>query len=367
MRQCKYGPATVDSFTVSDTQITCGCRLAVVLLGGWLFVLNPCAADAYIARLWQLCRGSAIFWLEAFEPLFASVCFFTWINAWRVVDACSGLTRWQVGDEAGRAPQRAAYRFWNGVQLGWSSTSFGVAALLAYLAPLLAFHAVWPRHRARLLLERAAAPSASTLFAEVLGSMAIYDALHWPLHLAQHSRLSFVPTDAGGLCRLLLAAMRRLHRQLAISHATHHSGARPLQAGEVVRHSMLDGSLQVLCNVAALHLVGSHPLARLLHNAAVTYLLTEAHCSFDCPWMAHRVLPRGWLGGSTRHEAHHRDPVGTTLHQQLFTYLDNAREIWHTWWRKPSSTPSLQLPEEKKDDVRACCHERCVAAGAFNP
>ena len=299
--------------SASDERITRVCRLGALAFGVWALLVDPLGADAAVAGLWVACVRSGVFWLEGFEPLFASACFFVWINAWRFVDAwCSRGSSWRVGEQAGRAPPRSKYVFWGGVRIGLAgSASYGVAALLAYLAPLLLFHAVWPRARASKMLTCAAAPSCCELLRQLLASLLVYDGLHWPLHLAQHTRAA--------------SPGWRLHRLLANSHATHHSGVRPLRAGETVRHSLLDGALQVACNVAALNLVGSHPLARLLHNAVVTALLTEAHCGFDAPWMAHRVLPWGWLGGSARHEAHHRDPAGTAHHQQLFTYLDEAR------------------------------------------
>ena len=125
-----------------------------------------------------------------------------------------------------------------------------------------------------------------------------------------------------------------------------------------MRHSLADGALQVLCNVAALRMVGAHPLSRIVHNIVVTFLLAESHAGFDLPWMLPRVVPLGLYGGAIKHELHHSHgainfsaPTSVrtlhqvhgnhqtsvrTLHQvhqvhgnqvhfqQFFTYLDRA-------------------------------------------
>jgi len=90
----------------------------------------------------------------------------------------------------------------------------------------------------------------------------------------------------------------------------------------VVRHSLVDGTLQVAANVAALRLTGAHALTRACHDVAVTFLLTETHSEFDLPWALHNLLPKGVLGGPRRHRLHHRH--GDVYFQQFFCYLDDA-------------------------------------------
>ena len=80
--------------------------------------------------------------------------------------------------------------------------------------------------------------------------------------------------------------------------------------------------VQVSTNIAVLNALRLHPMARALHDVAVTYLLTEAHSGYNMPWMAHNLAPPGLLGGPPRHEAHHR--TGAPYYHQFFCYLDDA-------------------------------------------
>lgn len=103
-------------------------------------------------------------------------------------------------------------------------------------------------------------------------------------------------------------------------HRAHHTNS-PLIAPEILRHSLVDGSLQVLANILTLNVLRLHPMTRALYNIVVTYMLTEAHSGYDFGWMLHNVVPFGVFGGSQRHEKHHR--TGRHNYHQFFTYLDN--------------------------------------------
>jgi sterol desaturase/sphingolipid hydroxylase (fatty acid hydroxylase superfamily) len=112
---------------------------------------------------------------------------------------------------------------------------------------------------------------------------------------------------------------------------------------QVIHHSFIDGSFQVLTNVIVLRTLGLHPLTRALHNVAVTYMLTETHSGYDMPWMLHNVLPHSILGGSPAHEEHHRG--GIHHYQQFFLYLD---WLVGAIAKNKNSTSSIVNTDEKK-------------------
>lgn len=147
------------------------------------------------------------------------------------------------------------------------------------------------------------------LITEVVSGIIGYDALFFFIHLAMHE------------CPVL----RKYH-------ARHHS--RPegtLEARDVLRHSFVDGSLQVLLNILVQRRTpwGSvkSRLARALHNMIVTWMLTESHTASPTPYVFRR-----WFVGVREHHIHH---LGITKgdqeygqyhrHQQFFGYLDDFR------------------------------------------
>ena len=287
---------------IVDTAIVCACR--ATFLGCAFYVANnKSRADSAVALLWSRLLASPLFRHETFEPMLAAASFFVWINLWRLFDAYGGdiASAWRI------RPQKQPYKLWSGVSFKFwrqqGGVSYGAGALLGYLLPLLAFDLIVPRRtRAMSLLVGssnnaslataahsstssqldgddgaleavllvAPPPTVMLLVSQVVASLLVYDALHFPLHLAQH-----------GL--LLRHSWPSCSRWLAKIHAPHHKPKAELRAGHVVQHSFADGALQVSCNVAALWLCRSHPLARAAHNIVVTALLTEAHCGFDVP------------------------------------------------------------------------------------
>ena len=143
----------------------------------------------------------------------------------------------------------------------------------------------------------ALAPSLLTLLREVFLGLVIYDLLFFLGHNLLH-RVPFLYS--------------RIHRK-------HHS-MTTVRAGDAIRHSFLDGSWDVACAVIALNLLQAHCLSRSLFNAIAIYLITEAHCGLNLPWMPANVIPFGLLAGPVAHDLHHQR--GGHNFQKFFTYLD---------------------------------------------
>ena len=149
--------------------------------------------------------------------------------------------------------------------------------------------------------------SLAILAAEVVSGIVLYDAYFFILHWAMHE------------CKATSF----------LSHKEHHRERKKLEARHVLRHSLLDGSLQVLVNIT----VQRHTpwgsvksrLARALHNIIVTWMLTESHTS--CPYPN---VFRTFCIGVREHRRHHLcdgDDLYGRFHryQQFFGYLDDLR------------------------------------------
>jgi sterol desaturase/sphingolipid hydroxylase (fatty acid hydroxylase superfamily) len=171
-------------------------------------------------------------------------------------------------------------------------TNSSTKAAAAYLLPIIVFDVLFPR---RVLTTRAI--GCFELLGTLCSTILVYDFVFFFVHVALHK----------------LEAFR------FIGHSVHHSKT-PLSSVQVIRHSFIDGSLQVFANILALKLCRAHPLARALHDIVITYLLTESHAGYDAPWMLHNLMPFSILGGPVCHEEHHRS--GRSNYQQFFTYLD---------------------------------------------
>jgi len=144
------------------------------------------------------------------------------------------------------------------------------------------------------------AASAAYLVTEVAMGVVAYDALFFFVHWLMHAR------------RL---RMHNLH------HSYGAGGEGAMRARDVLTHSPLDGSLQVLVNICVQR---TNPwgstksrLARALHNVIVTWMLTESHTCAPSPRVGRR-----WFVGVRRHRAHH---AGSPYYQQFFGYLDDSR------------------------------------------
>lgn len=144
------------------------------------------------------------------------------------------------------------------------------------------------------------------LFCEVAYGIVAYDALFFVVHWLLHE----------------VHFLRRIHRR-------HHQHVPPngVEAMDVLRHSLIDGTLQVICNICVQqrsHLGGPKSrLGRAIHNILVTWMLTESHTASPEPYIWRR-----WFIGVRNHRMHHLGLAkkGRESYQQFFGYLDNIRE-----------------------------------------
>uniref|UniRef100_A0A0G4I189 Fatty acid hydroxylase domain-containing protein n=1 Tax=Chromera velia CCMP2878 TaxID=1169474 RepID=A0A0G4I189_9ALVE len=267
--------------------------------------------DDLLDSFWGSLRRQPWIKHDSCEPLFSTVVFFFWVNLFRFFDLyCPFLWRFRYNQRDDPVKEGFLIK---------TQDPHGVLAVVGYIVPLLAFDVLFPRRR---LPERG--PSFFGLLGSVAASLWLYDLLFFFVHLGFHK----IPLFQG------------IHRR-------HHQEGR-MKASEVVRLSFLDGALQVGANILALNLLRLHPLARLLHDAAITFLLTEIHSGYDFPWALHRILPEGVMAGPEKHELHHI--LGTGYFQQFFCYLDNLFGLF---------------PEEKRaGDIRRVWKKRKGKASA---
>jgi len=211
------------------------------------------------------------------EPLIASVSFTAWMNLFALFEKESSSAFVQRLLAVVQADMPVLCSYWAGVY-----------AWIALVDPPAGVESGCPESPSDSLL----------LFAETAGGLVAYDFLFFWLHLAMHCWPWFG--------RLL-------------DHARHHdrddTGASVQAQGSAfrtVRHSFVDGALQVFVNICVQrHTVWGSPksrLARWLHNILVTMLLSEVR-------MQPRALPgRGILpadlpAGALHGLAAHRPPA----------------------------------------------------------
>jgi Fatty acid hydroxylase superfamily len=120
------------------------------------------------------------------------------------------------------------------------------------------------------------------------------------------------------LSRLPCGQVPALYRAV---HAKHHTKA-VVRASDALRLSAVEQAIDVGCSIAAVNLVGAHPLSRSVYNLVIVWLIVELHSGWDLPWQLQNVVPLDLWGGSRRHDAHHAR--GNVCYQKFFTYLDNA-------------------------------------------
>jgi sterol desaturase/sphingolipid hydroxylase (fatty acid hydroxylase superfamily) len=145
------------------------------------------------------------------------------------------------------------------------------------------------------------------LFCEVFYGLFAYDAVFFVIHWLLHE----------------VSLLRRFHR-------LHHHACPPntVEARDVLRHSFIDGLLQVLCNIFVQqrnHLGNPKSrCARALHNVLLTWMLVESHTAAPKP-----DIWRRWFVGVRNHRVHHLGLTKKRQHesyQQFFGYLDSLRE-----------------------------------------
>lgn len=142
------------------------------------------------------------------------------------------------------------------------------------------------------------------LTTEVVSGIVAYDFVFFFIHWAMHE----VPS-------------------LRFMHAKHHDAEsrQLLECNDVLRHSLLDGLIQVLVNIAVQQRTPwwcrKSRCARAIHNLLVAWMLTESHTTSPEPY-----IWRNWFVGVREHVYHHTGTDdGMLRYQQFFGYLDNLR------------------------------------------
>ncbi len=252
----------------------------------YVFILLVCLRsvdrlDAGVDSLWETLSNEEWFQHDSFEPVWATFCFALWMILFDILAEIKPLQRYLINKKSQQD----------------DTVTFGVQskAGLAYLIPILVYDVFYPRRK--LPTE---GPGG---FFKVVGDIAfaifVYDLLFFPLHVAMHK-------------------VKRLRN----FHVLHHENKGRLKPQDTLRHSIVDGTMQVATNIVVLNTLKLHPFTRMWYNFVITEMLVSIHSGLDFPWMAHNVVPFGILGGSRRHEQHHS--TGTEYFQQFFTYLDDS-------------------------------------------
>lgn len=211
--------------------------------------------------------------------LVATLSFLVWVHFWRLIDLAT------AADNTYRINKKV-HNLKN-----WTAGHPLLQSTVAYLVPLCILDHYFPRRQLPDV-----APSFVRLLCEIGGAIFLYDLFIYPVHWFFHHITCF-------------RSFHELHHKM---HA--------LRAVDALRHSLVDGTMQVVSAVCAVNVLQAHPFSRALFNVCVTYLIVEAHCGYDFPWQSHNLVPFGLLGGSVAHERHH---VSGKVHfHQFFTYLD---------------------------------------------
>mmetsp|Transcript_12555 Transcript_12555/g.24331 ORF Transcript_12555/g.24331 Transcript_12555/m.24331 type:complete len:336 (-) Transcript_12555:519-1526(-) len=270
----KLANADVQASLYRKTWVARGVALFVLL--NW-YLYAP-IVDGYVESCWQWMRSKWWFRHDSFEPVWATLSFAVWLNWFTVVDRLEVWKQYLINAEQRHVDYHTGVPYRAGV---------------VYLGIIMGYDYFNPR-------QQVPDDGPGSLWQIVVGvvlGLILYDAFFFPMHVAMHHGKYF----------------RKLH-------AAHHT-VKALYSTEVLRHSLIDGSLQVGTNILVINLLRLHPMTRMVYNSVITYMLTEIHSGFDCPWMIHRVVPFNILGGPRRHEEHHN--TGIRYYQQFFCYLDD--------------------------------------------
>ena len=272
---------------------------ACALLACW--AVHADAVDAAVANLWTYLLGCWWFRHDSLEPAVSTLTFFFAIPFFAFMDLAAASV---LGAEKRRPRLAAAVRRCRTQPehardtSAWTpDESLGIQELLVYVVPIFTLDYLFPRREARLA--EAAVPTAGLVAAEIVAGLFTYDLLFTAVHYASHH----VPG--------LYSAV----------HAKHHREP-VVRARDTVRLSAVEETLDVLCSVAALNMLGAHPLSRMLYDIVIVFLLCELHSGWDLPWQLQNLVPFGVCGGSVRHTLHHTD--GSSYYQKFFTYIDNV-------------------------------------------
>ena len=177
-------------------------------------------------------------------------------------------------------------------------------------------------------------PSLFLLGCEIVSGIILYDFFFFLIHWGMH----------------FFSVLKPFHRR-------HHSSPEgTLEARDVLRHSIIDGSLQVLTNIMVQRYTPwgavKSRLGRAIHNIVVVWMLTESHSASPYP-----NIFRRWCVGVREHRLHHLGEIpqedddgkekgfyhqqqqqkqqkGGVYHyhryQQFFGYLDDLRFLFQS-------------------------------------
>jgi sterol desaturase/sphingolipid hydroxylase (fatty acid hydroxylase superfamily) len=223
---------------------------------------------------------SPIFKHDSFEPVLSSTMFLVYITGWMLVDFyIPSLQRFRIqaasDNRAWKGREEAAYK-----EAAW------------YLLPLLVIDYFFPRRQLP-----SDAPTIGRIATEVVLGLVLYDAFFFLGHFCLHKS------------KYLMQKV----------HGKHHKNYS-VRAPDAIHHTFIDGTWDVLCSVIALNVLRAHPMSRAIYNMVAIYLITEAHCGIEFPWMPHRVVPFHIVAGPVVHDRHHRN--GSVNYQKFFTHLD---------------------------------------------
>jgi hypothetical protein len=259
------------------------------------YAIHPESLDRFIQTGWDSIMTWDITHTGLFEAHVASFSFVVFIGAFSVVHLILGdqeAKKWRLDGDSPKV-NPLEWHTLEGFQLWFNP-------FVTYLGSIWLYQQIFHTYTPPPVL----APTFGVLVAEVAFGVFLYDLTFAPIHIFMH--------------RGPLKQARSIHGY----HHRHTQGA--LNPIETVQHSLMDGALQVMCNIFVQHISPfggpKHVLSRLIHNVMVTYMLSEAHSGYNFRWMSHNIWPE-FLGGSPRHERHHKD--GRVYYQQFFMYLDD--------------------------------------------
>ena len=172
-------------------------------------------------------------------------------------------------------------------------------------------------------------PSARTFALQLIGSLVLYDALFFALHLAFHK----VPP---------------LYRRV---HATHHAHAE-IHAQITNQLDMGERLALVLTANFALQIIGAHVLTRTAFVPLFVLFLVQNHSGLDV-LSYDKVLPKGWGAGPTTHAQHHR--LETVGYAPYFCWCDRVYE-----WMSGGTARAAAQRQKDGDKVEQLLERRRV-------
>jgi sterol desaturase/sphingolipid hydroxylase (fatty acid hydroxylase superfamily) len=243
-----------------------------------------------------------------FDPLVATVSFAVLINWYWYHERRLGLStvqelRWEVLN-ASSQPVKATVGYWVGIYVwriivppaGNNQLPDGIPFCMLDLA---------------------------YLGAEVIAGIVFYDAIFFWIHWGMH-RIPF---------------FRHVH------HDHHDISKGTLESRDVLRHSFLDASLQVLVNIFVQRYTPwgavKSRVARAFHNILVIWFLTESHTAAPVP-----NIWRRWLVGVREHRLHHLGGSPDYRYQQFFGYLDDFRLFYAKYQLRVRHSPATRSKSE---------------------